>query len=547
MGTLCSKSNLNQSPPPPSSSSSSSSTERPNRSQSESSSHHGVSANRSAFVRTRNKKWQQDYTITETLGQGITGSVHLVQKNGTTDYFAKKSINIEDQDPAQMKELRNEIDLLRELDHPNIVHLYECYEHDGQIHLIMENCAGGELYAMFRHGTEEYHAFTEDEISKICHGALSALAYCHSKGIVHRDLKPQNIVFPTAGNLNDIKIIDFGMSKRGMKRTRFGRRAVQTACGTPLYVAPEIICGARYDEKIDIWAIGVLAYHMAAGRHPFQGMSQEETLDNIERHTAIRFSGKAWRDKSPILQSFIDLLLKPKISKRPSASEALRHPFLAGETPTYDTPARQKRKESAEQTMERMQAFSKYPDIKRTALMAIAHKLHSKEIGSLRESFQKLDTSNSGTIDRSEFNQLAKETGALHASGSISEGELNAIFDAADIDGTGQIAYGEFLAATLDTSVFLREDRLRDAFNLLDDDSSGTITCNNLMNLLGKEFTNPTEINDMIVAGDSKKNGVIDFEEFLLMMRMGNVDADAEEQSKSKGVVQTGEVALLEQ
>ena len=147
-------------------------------------------------------------------------------------------------------------------------------------------------------------------------------------GIVHRDLKPQNIVFPTKGNMKDIKIIDFGMSKRGMKRTMFGRRAVQTACGTPLYVAPELVEGARYDEKIDIWAIGVLAYQMyvfpkidlflalvstmkylyiymcqsyiyslvsleyscfflpfflqtnrASGKHPFQGKDQDETLE----------------------------------------------------------------------------------------------------------------------------------------------------------------------------------------------------------------------------------------------------------------------------
>ena len=98
-------------------------------------------------------------------------------------------------------------------------------------------------------------------------------------GIVHRDLKPQNIVFPTKGNMEDVKIIDFGMSKRGMKRTMFGRRAVQTACGTPLYVAPELVEGARYDEKIDIWAIGVLAYQMASGRHPFQGKDQDETLE----------------------------------------------------------------------------------------------------------------------------------------------------------------------------------------------------------------------------------------------------------------------------
>ena len=217
-----------------------------------------------------------------------------------------------------------------------------------------------------------------------------------------------------------------------------------------------------------------------------------------------------------MLKSFIDLLLKPKISNRPSASEALRHPFLAGEKDVAleNTPARKKNKESAQLTMERMKAFSSYPDIKRTALMAIAHKLHSNEIGHLREAFQKIDTSNSGTIDRSEFNQLAS---SMDAGLEVDEQELSIIFDAADIDGTGQIAYGEFLAATLDTNVFLREDRLRDAFNLLDDDSSGEISCNNLINLLGKEFTT-TEIDSMIQVADAKQNGVIDFEEFLLLM-----------------------------
>ena len=102
------------------------------------------------------------------------------------------------------------------------------------------------------------------------------------------------------------------------------------------------------------------------------------------------------REKSPVLKSFIDLLLKPKISSRPSASDALRHPFLAGEIETVDTPARLKLKESASETFEKMKAFSSYPDIKRAALMAIAHKLHTNEIGGLREAFQKIDTKHTG-------------------------------------------------------------------------------------------------------------------------------------------------------
>ena len=94
--------------------------------------------------------------------------------------------------------------------------------------------------------------------------------------------------------MEDVKIIDFGMSKRGMKRTMFGRRAVQTACGTPLYVAPELVEGARYDEKIDIWAIGVLAYQMASGRHPFQGKDQDETLEVRKNILFFFFSSSAF-------------------------------------------------------------------------------------------------------------------------------------------------------------------------------------------------------------------------------------------------------------
>ncbi len=199
---------------------------------------------RSTFVLTNKTKWDEVYKIEKTLGEGITGAVHLVRHLHTGCLYAKKSINLADQDPAQKAELRNEIKLLRVLDHPNIVHLYETFEHDGQMHLIMENCEGGELFKMLRSGPN-HHTFSEAEVAAICHGALSALAYCHNLKIVHRDLKPQNIVFPKTGDLSDIKIIDFGMSKQGMKKTVFGRRAVQTACGTPLYVAPEIIKDAR--------------------------------------------------------------------------------------------------------------------------------------------------------------------------------------------------------------------------------------------------------------------------------------------------------------
>ncbi len=188
----------------------------------------------------------------------------------------------------------------------------------------------------------------------------------------------------------------------------------------------------RYDERIDVWAIGVLAYHMASGRHPFQGRNQDETLENIESHRGISFPGSRWRDKSQLLKSFIDQLLKPKIADRPRAAEALRHPFLSavglrldgegdgeskdGLSPTRRPPSQKllgsaARKNGMGQVgtaFNRMKSFSNYPDIKRAAIMAIAHKLHTDEIGHLRTAFQKIDTDNTGEIDIGEFETLAK-------------------------------------------------------------------------------------------------------------------------------------------
>ena len=149
--------------------------------------------------------------------EGVQAPCTWLNINGRAS-STKKSINLSDQDPAQKKELIHEINLLRVLDHPYIVHLYECFNYNDEMHLIMENLEGGELYSMLRSG-EKRHEFTDDEVASICHGALSALAYCHARKIVHRDLKPQNIVFPTKGDLSDVKIIDFGISKLGMKKT----------------------------------------------------------------------------------------------------------------------------------------------------------------------------------------------------------------------------------------------------------------------------------------------------------------------------------------
>ena len=201
----------------------------------------------------RDQRWEDNYKIVKKLGAGITGAVHVVEhKERKGQKFALKSVNLKKLDPAQLKELRNEVALLKKLDHPHIVRLYECYETDKSMDLILELMEGGDLHDAYHKKPKE---FTEVKVCELIRQLVSAVAYCHSLGITHRDIKPANICF-SKGDFENIKLIDFGIGKlmgHGQNRGSFwGKREKQTMCGTVIYVAPEVFT-ANYDNRIDIW------------------------------------------------------------------------------------------------------------------------------------------------------------------------------------------------------------------------------------------------------------------------------------------------------
>ena len=201
----------------------------------------------------RDQRWEDNYKIVKKLGAGITGAVHVVEhKERKGQKYALKSVNLKKLDPAQLKELRNEVALLKKLDHPHIVRLYECYETDKSMDLILELMEGGDLHDAYHKKPKE---FTEVKVCELIRQLVSAVAYCHSLGITHRDIKPANICF-SKGDFENIKLIDFGIGKlmgHGQNRGSFwGKREKQTMCGTVIYVAPEVFT-ANYDNRIDIW------------------------------------------------------------------------------------------------------------------------------------------------------------------------------------------------------------------------------------------------------------------------------------------------------
>jgi serine/threonine protein kinase len=209
--------------------------------------------------------------------------------------YAMKSIHLNRvTDASFVSELRNEISILKKLDHPHIVRAIETFEHRNQIFIVMELCAGGDLYSR--------DPYTEEDAARILSSILSALGYMHSKNVVHRDLKYENILFVNDSPKAEVKLIDFGLSKV------YGDNAQLTeGVGTIYTMAPEVLKG-NYTTKADVWSIGVIAYMLLSSQMPFYGRKKRHIVEQI-LNCQFDFRGRRWKKISDQAKAFIEDLL----------------------------------------------------------------------------------------------------------------------------------------------------------------------------------------------------------------------------------------------
>jgi len=212
--------------------------------------------------------------------------------------------------------LKTETSLLQMVDHPHIVKLIDICDTKDTLFIIMELMEGGELYDEI---VKRKH-FTEKDAGFIMYQLFLALDYLHKRGIVHRDLKLENLLLKKHSSL-EIKLADFGLSKV------YTGEALQTACGTPYYVAPEILQGEGYDHKIDTWAAGVLLYVLLSGRLPFSGDSDVELFRAI-LETELVWKKPQFDNVSAEAKDLISKLITKDPVHRFDSSQALEHVFL---------------------------------------------------------------------------------------------------------------------------------------------------------------------------------------------------------------------------
>lgn len=165
----------------------------------------------------------------------------------------------------------SEIKLLKQMDHPNILKLYEVFQDEARFYVVTQLCEGGELFDEI----VKRKSFSEKDAAQIMLQILSAIVYCHSNHICHRDLKPENILME---NGEQVKVIDFGTAANFNPE-----QGMNTMLGTPYYMAPEIFNQSTYNEKCDVWSLGVIMYVMLTGRPPFFGDSDAEVIKCVQR------------------------------------------------------------------------------------------------------------------------------------------------------------------------------------------------------------------------------------------------------------------------
>ncbi|KAI8583754.1 hypothetical protein K450DRAFT_219851 [Umbelopsis ramanniana AG] len=218
--------------------------------------------------------------------------------------------------------LSSELDILKQVRHPNVVSMHGLYESKEAVYIVTDLAGGGELFTqLLAKGN-----YTEKDASAMVKQILEGVEYLHSLDIVHRDLKPENLLFQTPDEHANLMITDFGLSKILKNHDDI----LTTACGTPGYVAPEVLLQTGHGKPVDLWSLGVITFTLLSGYTPFWGEDQAALFESI-MSGKYEYDEEYWSDISDAAKDLIDKMLTFNPSKRITASEALKHPWITNE------------------------------------------------------------------------------------------------------------------------------------------------------------------------------------------------------------------------
>ena len=278
----------------------------------------GKGKTKTATSNKNKMSFEDTYSLGKVLGEGafsvVRSAVHReTGHKAAIKCIAKKNLSSEDETA-----LRQEVQILQDLDHPHVLKCYGFFDEPGMFYLATEIMEGGELFDRIVKKTY----YNEKEARDLILILINTIGYCHSKNIVHRDLKPENLLLSGFEDDSNIKLADFGFAIQ-----TDGYVSLKTQCGTPGYVAPEILSTQKYGRSVDMWSIGVITYILLGGYPPFHDDNQKILFQKI-KNADYEFHEEYWCEVSEEAKDLIRHLLKVNPVERYTAEEALNHPWV---------------------------------------------------------------------------------------------------------------------------------------------------------------------------------------------------------------------------
>ena len=471
------------------------------------------------LVLERSRNPLEFYEVLETIGFGAFGLVKKIRlKNNPETIRAMKIISkknlLKGINDANLVE---EIFILKNLDHPNIMKIYELFIDNKNFYIISEFFDQGDLFTKL----EKLGNMNQIVVKFIMEQIFNAVSYLHSKGVLHGDIKLENVMLYTTtkkamqrfsiinqkldmsksiqNELNtyfkknyksqktktvvdniknyEIKLIDFGCSKLFSKKIH---KKISGIIGTSLYCSPEVI-NNLYDEKCDEWSCGVMMYILLTGEAPFQGETEEEIFEKIKK-CEYNFDLPKFQEVNENCKDLIRKLLEPNINKRIKASEALRHPFFTEEFNPNKALTENKDLSVLDILIKIKPPPSKFHEAI-TAFLCVNY-ISKDEERRLREVFRYIDKDSKNYLSQKSIENCLKENGYL-----VSKNKLNYILKSLDSDSNGTIEYQEFLRGVCNKDSLFDNNNLKNAFDCIDEGMKGYIDSHDIKKFIfqGKE------------------------------------------------------------
>lgn len=435
----------------------------------------------------------QYYEIEDLLGEGAFGCVRKGIQIQTGNEVAIKSILKPFAQRDDDTHAIIEVEVLRTLDHPNILKVKELVEDTKYYHIITELCTGGELFEKIL----KLKPFSENQASKYMHQLLSGLAFCHKHGVLHRDIKPENLLFQSEQEDSPLKIIDFGVSN-----LNYSQDLVNVKQYTSIfYRAPEQFNG-MCNKKSDLWSCGVILYLMLSGYLPFKGKNEKQMSQSISTED-LSFPDKEWVGISDEAKDLLRHMLDKNHISRYSAKKAFKHGWVQNGHSQYLF-----NRSVSEIGLVNLSKFRSTIRIRHAALEFImSHFTHNAEVYELQQTFMAMDYNGDGKLSHEELTVACLLM-------NYSKNEVENILFECDANMNGCIDYTEFLTAASNWKKVMNKSRLKLVFDEFDLDKDGFISIFELKQMLGNDQVEDDVWEEIFGEVDSNQDGRIDFQEF---------------------------------